>query len=117
MRIAVVGSRTINEIELSKYLPTGDFSLISGGARGVDSAAKKYATDNGIEICEILPDYEKYGRAAPIVRNKQIADSADRVIVFWDGISRGAAFVIDYCKRVKKLCTVVTVEARNNEYE
>ena len=107
MRIAIVGSRTINDIDLSKYLPEGEFCLVSGGARGVDSVAKRYATDNGIGFLEITPDYKKYGRAAPIIRNREIVDLSDRVIVFWDGSSRGAGSVIDYCKRVEKLCTVV----------
>ena len=40
--------------------------------------------------------------AAPIVRNQQIVDYADHILVFWDGQSRGTASVIEYAKKSKK---------------
>ena len=54
-----------------------------------------------------LPEYERYGRAAPIVRNKKIVDYADKVIAFWDGNSKGTLSVIKYAEKLEKLCEVV----------
>lgn len=51
---------------------------------------------------EFLPEYEKYGRRAPLVRNDLIIDYADAVIAFWDGKSKGTKYVIDRCKKVNK---------------
>jgi len=36
------------------------------------------------------------------VRNKLIVDSADFVIAFWDGESKGTKSVIEYCKKQGK---------------
>ena len=51
--------------------------------------------------------YERYGRAAPIVRNKEIVGYADKIIIFWDGSSKGTLSVIKYAKRVGKPFEVV----------
>ena len=48
---------------------------------------------------EFLPDYARYGRAAPLRRNVQIVAYADLVLAFWDGKSRGTRFVIDQCRK------------------
>ena len=89
MRIAIVGSRTITEVKIENYVSKTD-EIVSGGAVGVDFCAAEYARKNGLKLTEFFPQYERYGRAAPIVRNKEIVDYAEKIIVFWDGKSRGA---------------------------
>ena len=106
MKIAIVGSRGIKSIKLDKYVSNDD-EIISGGAKGVDSLAADYARRNNIRLTEILPQYEKYKRAAPIIRNREIVDLADCVIAFWDGESRGTLSVINYAKKVGKECRVI----------
>ena len=106
MKIAIIGSRTVIVKNLGEYISKND-ELVSGGAKGVDSCAAEYAKANGMKITEFLPEYEKYGRAAPIVRNKKIVDYADKVIAFWDGSSKGTASVIKYAEKTGKSCTVV----------
>lgn len=49
---------------------------------------------------EFLPDYEKYGRSAPLRRNISIIEYSDLVLAFWDGRSRGTKFLIDNCKKM-----------------
>lgn len=102
MRIAIVGSRNLNIINLEQYLPNDVTEIISGGAKGVDTSARKFATENNIKLTEILPEYEKYGRSAPIKRNDLIVNAADIVFAFWDGNSRGTKYVIEYCKKTNK---------------
>ena len=102
MKIAIVGSRTINNIDISIYLDKKCSTIISGGAKGVDSCAALYAKEQKISLIEILPEYEKYGKAAPIKRNKIIVDMADAVLVFWDGKSKGTLSVIKYCQKIGK---------------
>lgn len=57
------------------------FSLVSGGAKGADAAAKIVATELGIPITEYLPDWKTYpnGLDAYRVRNKLIADNSTEV--------------------------------------
>ena len=106
MKIAVVGSRDIHTVDIGKYLPSCD-EIISGGAEGVDACAADYARKNGIKLTVFLPQYRRYGRAAPIVRNKEIVDHADKVIAFWNGSSRGTLSVIKYAEKKQKPCEII----------
>ena len=109
MRIAIIGSRTFTDKRLFKsvleeYNPT---KIISGGAKGADSLASKWASEHSIPLTEFLPDYKRYGRAAPIRRNDLIVDAADLVIAFWDGKSRGTKYTIDYARKLVKEVRIV----------
>ena len=99
MKVAVIGSRNLKVDDLGKYLPDGVTEIVSGGARGVDTCARKYALANGIKLTEFLPEYDKYGRGAPLRRNITIIEYADLVLAFWDGSSHGTKYVIDNCKK------------------
>ena len=60
---------------------------------------------------EFLPEYARYGRAAPLKRNQSIADYADEGIAFWDGKSKGTADSIRRFERLGKKITVILIEA------
>lgn len=102
MKVAIIGSRGITSLDLSNYLPEGVDTIVSGGARGVDSIAAAYAKDHGIRLVEFLPDYDKFGKGAPLKRNHQIIEAADLVLAFWDGHSRGTAYTIREARNAGK---------------
>ena len=99
MRLAIVGSRICTPIDIASHLSAKPDVVVSGGAAGVDTYAKEYAMKNGITLVEYLPEYEKYGRKAPILRNIQIVDNCDFLIAFWNGTSPGTKFTIDYAMK------------------
>ena len=105
MKIAVVGSRSITDVDLDKFVSHAD-EIVSGGARGVDTCAARYARRTGKKLTEFLPDYDTYGRSAPIVRNRLIVEYADEIYAFWDGSSRGTRYVVDYAAKVGKPCRI-----------
>ena len=72
MKLAVIGSRKLTDVDIDKYVSGEVEEIVSGGAVGVDRCAADYARLKGLKLTEFLPEYEHYGRAAPIVRNKQI---------------------------------------------
>lgn len=109
MKIAVIGSRNIIAADIGKYAVGAD-EIVSGGAVGVDACAEEYARANGLKFTVFLPEYERYGRGAPIVRNKQIVDYADEVVAFWDGKSKGTLSVIKYAEKVGKNCEIVMIQ-------
>ncbi len=111
MKLAIIGSRNLHVENLGKYLPEGVTEIVSGGAKGIDSDAERYADENGIKITVFLPKYNLYGRGAPIKRNRQIVDYADEVLAFWDGSSKGTKSVIDHCGKTGKKITVIPVKA------
>ena len=97
MKVAIIGSRGLKVKKLEKYLPPDTTEIVSGGAKGIDTCAENFAKQNGIPMKIFLPEYEKYGKTAPLKRDIQIVDYADTVLAFWDGISHGTKFVIDKC--------------------
>lgn len=99
IKTAIIGSRKIN-INIDKYLPKDISMIISGGAIGIDRLAEKYADKNGIPKLILLPNYNMYGKLAPLVRNRQIVNNAELVIAFWDGKSRGTKYTIDYANQL-----------------
>ena len=94
------------------YLSEAD-EIVSGGAKGVDTCVARYAKEKEIPLTEFLPDYSRYGKGAPVVRNKQIVDYADKVVVFWDGSSKGTLSVIRYAERINKSCEIMKIENRD----
>lgn len=102
MKVAIIGSRGITAIDLSQFVPADCTLIVSGGAEGVDTLAEQYADAHGIQTLIIKPDYNRYGRSAPIRRNDIIVDNADMVLAFWDGESRGTKYTIDYAKKTGK---------------
>lgn len=106
MKLAIIGSRGLRVEDLGAYLLPGVTELVSGGAKGIDTCAKEYALSHGLKLTEFLPDYRRYGRAAPLVRNREIVAYADQVLAFWDGNSPGTKRVIDQCNKQKKKVTV-----------
>lgn len=63
--------------------------LVSGSSKGIDSYVKRFSDESGIKLVEFKPDYARYGRNAPLVRNTQIALYADIVVAFQSEDSRG----------------------------
>lgn len=98
IKVAVVGSRSLAVDVLEAFIPPETTEIVSGGAKGIDTCAREFAQANEYKFTEFLPDYKKYGRAAPLYRNTEIVDYSDLVLAFWDGKSTGTKDVIDKCK-------------------
>ncbi len=99
MKVAVIGSRGLTAPRLDAFLPGDTDEILTGGAAGVDASARAWAEEAGIPCREFLPDYERFGRSAPIRRNAEMLSEADLVLAFWDGKSPGTRFGIEYCKK------------------
>lgn len=80
------------------WLPT-DITIISGGARGVDSTAIDFAICNFCPFVEFTADWQKHGRSAGPIRNQQMLEQGrpDLVVAFPGGV--GTA---DMVARAKK---------------
>lgn len=107
--LAIIGSRTCPPIDISNYLTFTPDTIVSGGAMGVDTYVREYAKKNGLKLIEFFPNYEKYGRCAPLVRNKKIVDTCDCVLAFWDGKSKGTKCTLEYAKEKGKPITIVRI--------
>lgn len=122
VKMAIVGSRNTGTVdfslvmdELRQRMKNPITEVISGGAKGYDTMAAAWATLRGIAVIELRPDYQKHGRAATFIRNRAIVDSADIVVAFWDGKSRGTKYTIDYAEKKNKDIIIVNTEKDGNK--
>lgn len=105
MRIIIAGSRNFNNYELLKKTLDGlldkreEIEIVSGAASGADYLGELYAKENGYKLTKLLADWQKYGKAAGPIRNKQMAQYADGLVLFWDGNSRGSKNMLENAKK------------------
>lgn len=113
MKVAIIGSRGLRVPVPEHVIPAQTTQIVSGAANGIDRMARAFALEHHIQILEVLPDYETYGRLAPLRRNDAIVDYADYVVALWDGKSRGTKYVIDRCHATGKKVQVICVDMEN----
>ena len=110
-RIVVAGSRNYeNYTEAKRYIEyyvkdikkENTLVFVSGGCRGADMLGERYAKENGYKTERFPADWEKYGKAAGPMRNREMAEAADYVICFWDGKSLGTKSMIEFAKELNK---------------
>jgi len=100
-KVAVIGTRGYSDTEhfsaWVKYYTQNleKICFVSGGCRsGADSLIELYATANENNMLVFYPQYDVYGKSAPLERNKQIVEGSDILIAFWDGVSSGTGHTI-----------------------
>lgn len=112
MIVLFSGSRDIGDMETAKQIINKELNklnrntdlIIHGGARGVDTLVNQIATLRHFKVQVYLPDYNLYGsKYAPLKRNEQMINEADKIIILWNGVSNGTRYVYDYAKYKKKL--------------
>jgi len=112
MKLIIAGSRTLvlsqsritAELERAGWKPT---CIISGCARGPDTAALDWAEDRGIPVERHPADWSRHGKAAGPLRNREMAQAGDALLLFWDGASRGSASMLREMERLGKPVRVV----------
>jgi hypothetical protein len=112
LKLAIIGSRSIEKLDLDEYIKEKPDTVISGGAKGIDTIAWEWAIKNNIEIIVHRPDYNKDGKKAALRRNDIIVDEADKIIAFWNGKSTGTKYVIDRAEKLGKPLEIVLVEEK-----
>lgn len=112
MKLLIAGSRKIENFDLTPYIPRETTLIISGGAKGIDTAAENYADHHHISKLILRPRYDLYGKAAPLKRTEMMMDLADAVLVIWDKHSKGTQYTIDYTKKKGKTLTLILISLK-----
>jgi predicted Rossmann fold nucleotide-binding protein DprA/Smf involved in DNA uptake len=112
MKLAIIGSRSFNDyktlcIEADLLKPD---MIVSGGAVGADLLARKYANERNLPIIEHVPNYQKYGRRAPLERNKLIIQECDQVLAFRINQSSGTSHAIGLALKSRKPTKVIELK-------
>jgi hypothetical protein len=106
MIIAIIGSRSreVSFEEIVRCLPCPldqVEGIVSGGAKGVDTCAERFAAAKGIPFQKHLPDYEFYGKTAPLVRNEAIVSGVHHVLAFPSAKGSGTQHAIGAARRFR----------------
>lgn len=110
-RVVIGGSRDYSEYNNFKLRVTEilikeasgcNITVLSGHCRGVDLMAEKLADELGCCLEIYPPDWHKYGKGAGVVRNREMVNSCDIVIAFWDGKSKGTHNLITLAEKLSK---------------
>jgi hypothetical protein len=112
MRILIAGSRTYNDYNnfcdimdfIIKEYTNGNIEIVSGGAKGADTLAEKYAKEKQLPITIFPAKWEEYGKSAGFIRNVEMHNYINEVsnrmcVCFWDGLSRGTQHNFKLCKK------------------
>ncbi len=81
--------------------------IICGEAKGADTFGRIYGESHNIPVSSFPADWQRYGKAAGYMRNKDMAEYAHKAIVFWDGESPGSKDMINKMKELEKEVMVI----------
>lgn len=116
MILAIVGSRNgMDEVVFVHWLVYylkkwgRPDKIISGGCRGIDTMAKKFALKNNIPFQEYPPD-AFLGNAGFLKRNTEIAQACTRCIAFPCRQSKGTWDTIRKVTALNKKVKIISIE-------
>lgn len=116
----VAGSRDFMDYNMAKSNllkllkpEENDVTIISGCAKGADYLGMLFAEEYHCKLIQQPARWDKHGKAAGPIRNKQMLDIAlglmnesgaePMLIAFWDGKSRGTKNMIDIAQKSCKV--------------
>lgn len=110
MKVIVAGgrdfddARMLNDVLCRLYWCCGtdsidpDLQVVSGMAKGADMLGWEWAQRHLVHdepVIEMPADWEKYGKAAGVIRNQDMSHIGDELVAFWDGRSTGTKNMIE----------------------
>ena len=111
MRLIIAGSRAFTDYQLLCQTLAPErhriTEVIYGGARGADQLGFRWALQHHIRSRCCAADWERFGKAAGVRRNHQMAQAGDVLIAFWDGRSAGTRHMISCMQQLGKPVVVV----------
>ena len=111
MKLIIAGSRDFTYISspmIDSFLEAHHIyyrnieQIVSGGAAGADTAGENYANCVDIDVERFPADWKTHGKAAGPIRNKQMAEYADALLLIWDGESKGSANMKKEMQKLEK---------------
>ena len=105
-KVIIAGGRTFNDYPtLRAYMDNilknknpNQIVIVSGTATGADKLGERYAKERGFRCDKFPAQWDKLGKRAGYVRNADMADYADALVAFYNGISLGTGHMINIAK-------------------
>ena len=109
VKLIIAGSRGITNyhsveyaFKNSPYTAMSISEIVCGCAKGIDTLGKEFAYKKGMKVSLWKPDWDRYGKQAGIIRNKEMGNHADALLAIWDGESSGTKHMIEYMYQLGK---------------
>lgn len=109
MKVAIIGTYGLPLPlgDFKKILPKGKKTrLIVGTEDSVDIWVFRYVIAYKLRLKRIAPEGEDYPAVLENIR--KIIQEADKVLIFWDGVSKKTEYAIKECISMKKDFNVYT---------
>ena len=120
----VVGSRDFEDYrllentldKLLRYYK--EITIVTGGAKGADTLAEKYAASRGYNCIVMKADWSRYGKGAGILRNEQmhayIARYENRgCVAFWNGKSKGTYSNFELARKYNNALRIIRTDRKS----
>jgi hypothetical protein len=104
MKVIIAGGRDFDDYDLlcekcDKILSRQtEIEIVSGRVRGADQLGERYAKERNYPIKMFAADWNRYGKRAGYIRNEDMANYGDGLILFWNGISKGSEHMLNTAK-------------------
>ena len=118
MKLIIAGGRDFSDRLLLKKeveafineqsVSLSDVEVVSGFAKGADTLGEAWGFVSGVKVKIFPPDWNRHGKAAGPIRNREMAEYATHCIVFWDGKSRGAKSMIEEANKYELTTNVIS---------
>ena len=115
MKLIVAGSRTFTNYPLlcqtlgpQRHRIT---EVLHGGTRGADQLGFRWAVKHHIRSRCFAADWERFGKAAGVRRNDQMAQAGDMLVAFHVNNSPGTAHMLACMRALGKPVVVIQVAA------
>jgi hypothetical protein len=114
MKLIIAGSRTFTDYPLLCQALAPErhriTEVIHGGARGADQLGFRWALKHHIRSRCFAADWERFGKAAGVRRNHQMAQAGDLLVAFWDGQSPGTTHMVQCMRQLGKPVVVIRTD-------
>ena len=115
-KLIIAGSRNLNSVyliyaamDIFNILKKDISTVISGCARGIDTVGAEWAADNCIIVKSMPAKWDKHGKSAGYIRNKEMAKEGDKLLAIWDGDSKGTLNMITEMQKLGKPVHIMEV--------
>lgn len=116
MRLIIAGSRDLTDplyidmmsaaIAQHGWNPS---RVLSGRAKGIDTLGEIWARENDVEVEPYPADWNLHGKAAGPIRNRQMAENADALLLIRKRDSRGSLSMLNEANRLGILVIDIVV--------
>ena len=112
-KIIIAGSRHFTDysflVRKVEELNLNITQVLCGECYGADLLGKEWAMSKGIPVESYPADWDKYGKKAGYLRNKEMSVHGDELIAFYREGSKGTEIMIDLMQRANKPVHIIYI--------